>query len=399
MTIVAHARSGFLASVEALPLPARIANVLWSLVAYLGTVVWPTRLAVFYPLTGGRVMSGRTLAAVAILGLVSGLAVRNAARRPYLLTGWLWYLLALAPVIGLVQTGLQSRADRYMYIPFVGVGILVAWGAADLASSWKTLRPLLPWAAAATLISWTALTRAQVRHWESTVTLFSHAVEVAQESALAYTNLARALAAEGDIAGAERHYRAALRVPPDDWKARTGLGVVLMQQGHLAEALEQHRQALRLNPSSADVYFNIGAVEARMGRTAEAAARYAEAVRLNPRLAAAHYNWGNLLAAGGRWAEAEAHFAEAVRLEPEDVEAINNLGLAIGLQGRWAQAAELLARAVALDPAHPRARVNLGRALRGLGRLDEARAQWQEVVRRNPRDPAALEAQEELARP
>ena len=398
LTIVSHARGGHLASASAAPLASRVANALWSLVVYLEQVVWPTRLAVFYPLTGGRLLSGRTLAAACLLGVLSWLAVRGAARRPYLVTGGLWFLLALAPVLGLVQTGQQAHADRFLYVPLVGLGIVMAWGAEDLAGRSAALRAALPWAAGATLLAWTVLTRAQVRHWESTVSLFSHAVAVTDDNVLAHMNLARALARQGDTAGAERHYREAIRIRPQDADARTGLGVLLIQQGRFAEALEEHGQALRLNPASADARFNLGAAEARMGRPAEAAAHYAEALRLNPKLAAAHYNWGNLLAAAGRWAEAEAHFAEAARLQPEDVEALNNLGLAIGLQGRWQQAAEALARAVALDPTDARARVNLGRALRALGRPGEARAQWEEAVRRSPGDPAALEAREELAR-
>jgi Flp pilus assembly protein TadD len=399
VNVVAHHRRGDLATAEGVPLEPRIANAAWSLVVYLWKVIAPIRLAVFYPFVGRSLWSGRTLAALAILGLISWLVVKNAARRPYLATGWLWYLLALAPVIGIAQVGAQARADRYMYFALVGVGIIVAWGAADLASSRTALRALLPWAAAATLLSWTVLTRNQIGHWESTVTLFSHAVAVTRDNTLAHMNLGRALARQGDAVGAERQYREALRIRPQDGDARTGLGVLLMQQGRLAEALEQHAEAVRLNPGSADARFNLGAAEARSGRPAEAAAHYAEALRLKPNLAAAHYNWGNLLAAQGRWAEAEAHFAEAARLQPENVEAVNNLGLAIGLQGRWPQAADVLRRAVALDPDDARARVSLGRALRALGRIDDARVQWQEAVRRAPSDPAAAEAREALARP
>jgi tetratricopeptide (TPR) repeat protein len=399
VTVLSHARGGHLASASSTPLTSRIANALGALVVYLGQVVWPARLAVFYPLTPSALASGRTVAAGTILGLLSWVVVRNASRRPYLVTGGLWFLLALAPVLGLVQTGQQAHADRFMYLPLVGLGIVAAWGAADLAAWRPVLRPLLPWTAAAILLAWTALTRAQVRHWESTITLFSHAVAVTGDNTLAQMNLARALARQGDAAGAERHYREAIRLRPQDADARTGLGVLLMQQGRVLEALDEHEQARRLNPSSADAVFNLGAAEARLGRTAQAAAHYAEAVGMNPRLAAAHYNWGNLLAAQGRWAEAESHFAEAARLEPENVEALNNLGLAVGLQGRWALAAAILGRAVALDPKDARAHVNLGRALRALGQREDARAQWQEAVRLDPGGPAAAEAREELARP
>lgn len=398
VTVVSHARGGHLASVAAAPLHARLANAVWSLVVYVEKVLWPTGLAVFYPLREGRLLSGRTVVAATLLAVSAWLVVRNAGRRPYLVTGVAWSLLALAPVLGIVQTGQQAYADRFMYVPLVGVGIAAAWGAADLASSRATLPRWLPIAAAAVLAAWTTLTRAQVRHWQDTVSLFRHAVAVTDGNALAHVNLGRALARQGDAAGAERHYREAIRIRPRDADARTGLGVLLMQQGRSAEALEQHAEAVRLNPASADARFNLGAAEARLGRPSEAMSHYAEALRLNPRLAAAHYNWGNLLAAQGRWAEAESRFAEAARLHPENALALNNLGLAIGLQGRWPQAAEVLRRAVALDPGDARARVNHGRALRALGRLAEARAEWQEAIRLDPRGPAAAEAREELAR-
>jgi protein O-mannosyl-transferase len=399
VNVIAHHRRGDLASAEGVGLEPRVANALWSLVVYLWNVIAPVRLAVFYPFVDRGLASGRTALAVAVLGLVSWLVIRGAPRRPYLLTGWLWYLLALAPVIGIVQVGAQARADRYMYFALVGVGIVAAWGAADLAGTRPALRSSLPFVAVAVLVAWTTLTRAQVRHWENTVTLFSHAVAVTRDNALAHMNLGRALARQGDAAAAERHYREAIRILPAGADARTGLGVLLMQQGRVLEALAEHQEAARRNPASADARFNLGAAEARMGRTAEAESHYAEALRLNPGLAAAHYNWGNLLAAQSRWAEAEKRFAEAARLQPENVDAQNNLGLAIGLQGRWAQAARVLESAVALDPGDARPRVSLGRALRALGQPDEARAQWKEAERLDPRGQAGREAREELARP
>jgi protein O-mannosyl-transferase len=367
LTVLAHSRGGHLASADTLPLELRLANALWSPVVYLQNVVWPTGLAVFYPHPRGPLVSGRTAVSLLILGGISWLAAAHARTRPYLLAGWLWFLIGLAPVLGLIQTGDQGWADRFMYMPLVGVGILLAWGGADIASSSRGVGALLRFSVPVILCIWVALTRAQVRRWEDTVTLFSHAVAVTEGNYLAQGNLATALVLRGDLAGAEGHYREAIRIHPGHWNARTGLGVLLMRSGRLAEALEQQQEAHRLNPFSADVCFNLGAVEARMGRTADAAAHYAEAVRVNPGLAAAHYNWGNLLAGEGRFAEAEARFAEAVRLAPEDVEARNNLGLAVGLQGRWEEAAAIFRRVLAAAPGHARARENLARALRELG--------------------------------
>ena len=397
-TLLAHARGGHLGALEPLPLAARIANAIWSLVVYIGKVLWPVGLAVPYPYVTRSLISGRVILAGLLLGVAAWVVMRSARARPYLLTGSAWYALPLLPVLGIVQTGSQAHADRFMYIPIVGVGIVLAWGAADLASASPLARRITPWAAALALGCWVTLARAQVEHWRSTASLFTHAVRVTRDNPVAHHNLATALAEAGDLAGAERNYQEAVRIRPGYIEARSALGVVLARQGRLQEALAQQQEALRLAPSSADVHFNLGLIRARLGQPSEAAARYAEAVRLNPSLAAARYNWGNLLAAAGRWPEAEAQFREAARLAPGNRDAWNNLGLAVGLQGRWPEAERLLAELVGRDPDDLQARVNLGRALRELGRWDEAHAQWREVLARRPHDPAAQEAREEIAR-
>jgi protein O-mannosyl-transferase len=370
VTLLALSRGDHLTPVEMVPFPSRIANALWALLSYGGQVVWPAHLAVLYPHAGFGLMSWRTGVALAALGVVAWLAIRWRHSRPYLATGLAWYALPLAPVLGLIQSGQQAHADRFVYIPLVGLGIVLAWGGWDLVRASPAARLALPWVAAALCLGWVALTRDQVRRWESTVSLFRHAVEVTEGNHVAHHNLATALALEGDLAGAERHYLEALRIRPGYGEARSALGVLVMREG------------VRL---------------ARMGRPSEARARYAEAVRLSPSLAAAHYNWGNLLVAEGRWVEAEVRFREAVRLEPGNLEALNNLGLAIGLQGRWMQAADVFRRAVTAGPDHARAHVNLARALRELGRVDEARAQWQETLSRWPQDPVVREARQEMA--
>jgi tetratricopeptide (TPR) repeat protein len=371
---------------------------LWSLLLYVWKVIWPAGLALPYPYVERSLLGWRAgLGAVALV-LAAWLVVRAFPSRPWLMTGSAWYALGLLPVLGLIQTGPQAYADRFMYLPLIGVGIVVAWGAADLAGAFPPARRLAPWVAAAVVATWVTLTRAQVERWRNTVTLFAHAIEVTDDNRVAHHNLATALALGGDLAGAERHYREAVRIEPRYAAARSALGVVLARQGRLPEALDQQQEALRLAPSSADAHLNVGLLVARMGRPAEAAARYAEAVRLDPTLAEAQYSWGNLEAAAGRFAEAEARFREAVRLQPGHLDAANNLALAMGRQGAWAAAAEVLGQVVAREPNYARARVNLGRALLELGRPEEAKAQWHEVLARSPQDPVAAEAREELAR-
>jgi protein O-mannosyl-transferase len=385
-TFVPLLRGGRLTSLESLPLSARVGNAILGYATYVGQMLWPHPLAIPYPHPGPP-PAAAVLAAALILSAITGLCVRAARRRPPLLVGWLWFLGMLVPVVGLVQSGDHAHADRYMYLPSIGLALMLAWS----VPAWAPRA----WAAAGALgvAACVVATRTQVRYWQSTTTLFSHAVAVTKDNFVAHNNLAAGLTVTGDVAGAEQHYRAALAIRPRYREARTGLGVLLMRQGRLAEALEQQQQAYRAGPS-AEVCFNLALVEARMGRVADALAHYAQAGAFAP----AHYNRGNMLAAAGRWSEAEADFRAAALLRPDDVEAANNLGLSIGLQGRWEEATEVLRRASALDPDHVRVRFNLGRTLLALGRAEEARAQWEEAVRRRPHDPAIGDVQAELAR-
>lgn len=395
ITLLAVSRGGHVASADAVPVSMRVLNAAVSIVVYLQKALWPSGLAVFYPYPRSG-LATRGLGSLILAAAASWLVLRNARSRPYLVVGWLWMLLCLAPVLGIVQAGQQARADRFMYLPLAGLGVVAAWGGAELAAHARWRRETTAAVAVATLAAWVFCTRAQVRHWESTVTLFSHAIAVTEANHLAHSNLAAALALRGDIAGAEAHYREAVRIEPRYAEARTGLGVVLARSGQLEQALAQQQEALRLNPRSASVLFNLGGLEARLGRADEAERHYAQAVGLDPQLAAAHYNWGNLLASQGRWREAEARYAEAVRIDPNDVEARNNLGLAVGLQGRWEEAALVLEGALQLAPAHARARVNLARALRELGRPADARRTLEDGLRARPGDAELMRALQEL---
>lgn len=396
VTFVPLLGGGRLEGLDTLPFGRRVGNALLAYWIYVRQTFWPHPLAVPYPYPD-RVPLAETIGAALALAAVTFVALRAAHTRPWLLVGWLWFVGMLVPVSGLVQSGEHSHADRYMYLPSIGLSLAVAWGVPELLGTLRATR-LGAVLAVAVVAACVPLTRRQVSYWESTVALFSHSVAVTTGNALAHRSLAAGLALQGDLAGGEREYREALRIRPESAAARTGLGVLLLREGRLAEALLEQQEALRGNPT-AEAYFNLGAVEARLGRNSDAAAHYAEAVRRSPGFAAAHYNWGNLLAAEGRWVEAEARFAEAVRLEPEDVEARNNLGLAIELQGRWEEAAALFRSVLAAAPGHARARVNLARALRELGHAPEARAALEDGLRRSPGDVALRQALEELPPP
>ncbi len=387
VTLVATWRGGFLAPWEVLPLPGRIANAAWSVVVYMAQALWPHPLAVVYPFTAGGPGSSRVALAVLILVALSALAVRHARGRPYLLVGWLWFLLMLAPVSGLLQSGPSAHADRYTYLPLIGFFLALAWSFGDRS---RLPGSLLAAGATLLLIAWVALSRAQVACWQDAITLFEHAIRVTgSDNPLAQNNLAVALAAKGRSAEAEAHFRESLRSSPGYAEARANLATLLLGEGRTAEARLEFQRLLGAHPRAARALLGLGQIAAREGRGAEAAAYYAEAVRLAPDSAAAHYDWGNLLAASGQWAAAGERYAEAVRLRPDDVEARNNLGLALALQGRLPEAIRELSRALELAPDHALARTNLARALAALGRHDEAIAECRRALASHPDDPDA----------
>jgi Flp pilus assembly protein TadD len=324
VTVHAQAQGGVVRTLKLLPFAERVQNALVSGVAYLGATLWPARLAVFYPLPKDGYPAWQVAAAAAVLALLAAAAVRGARAFPAGLVGLLWAAGTLVPVLGLVQVGGQVRADRYMYLPLIGLFIAVAWGAAALPRRATAKAP----AALLALAALAAASREQVSWWHDSASLFAHARSVAPASALVENNLGLALAERGDPDGAAVHYR----------------------------------EALRLDPTLAGAYNNLGVLSLRSGKVAEAESLLRRAVDLDPHGATAHSSLGLLLEKQGRHDEAIAQLSRAVAIQPDDPVALNNLGVALARLGRIAEARACFSRAVALDPSDRDARENLGRA-------------------------------------
>ena len=298
VTLVVHRRGGAVISLGATPLNLRVANALVSYVAYIGQMLWPARLAVLYPYA--QSLPGWWTAG-AFLGLmaISVAVIRAGPRRPYLLVGWLWYLGTLVPVIGLIQVGDQARADRYTYIPLIGLFIVVAWGVPDLMVRWPFRRIALPAAAGLVSLACVIAARGQLRYWQDSTTLWTHALAVTTGNTIVHNNL----------------------------------GVVLADQGKLEEAIAHYSEALRIKADSADAHNNLGVALADQGKLEEAIAHYSEALRIQPDYADAHNNLGVALADQGKLDEAIAHFSEALRIKPDYIKARDNLRLTLVSRG------------------------------------------------------------------
>ncbi len=369
--------------VESLPLGARAGNALISYGRYLGKLAWPTDLAVYYPHPGywpfGQVM----FAGGAILGL-SVLVWVQRRRFPYLLVGWLWFVGTLVPVIGLVQVGAQAMADRYTYLPSLGVLTLAVWAAYDLTRRWRFQVVALSLAGSAAIVFCWVRAREQVGYWKESEILFQHALAVTKDNWLAHINLGIALHKKGQLDDALSQFQEATRLKPDHADACSNLGVALDENGQTDEAIRQLQKALRLKPDHADAHYNLGNALARQGQTGEAIRQFQEALRLNPDNPDAHNILGLALARQGQADEAIRQFQEALRLNPNHMDARLNLGDALAGKGRMDEAISQFQEAVRLKPDHAQAHYNLGVILSVKGQTDEAISQFQEAIRLKP---------------
>ncbi len=384
VTYVAQARGGSVSLSGMLPLGTRLANALASGAKYLGLTVWPAGLAVIYPHPGPRLPFWQAAAGGTILLLATALALGTARRRPYLLMGWLWYLGTLMPVIGLVQVGPQAMADRYTYVPLIGIFIMAAWGIAGMAEGHEWPRFLLPTAAVAVVVALAVAARVQVGYWKDGVTLFTRAVRVTTGNVLAHNNLGNALMARGDLQGAAEQFRRVLHFDPSNAGIHYNLGLALYRQGYQEEAMEHYRSALQYRPGMKEARNNLGIAYAEAGDYAAAVKLYRETLESNPRDADAHYNLGMTLEKLGRADEAAGHYQAALVVKPGDADARNNLGAILLQQGRLTEAFEQFGEALRLRPAFAEAHNNMGRNLALLGRVEEARGHFAEAVRLDP---------------
>jgi tetratricopeptide (TPR) repeat protein len=384
ITFYTQKEIGALWSLQALPFTTRLANALVAYVSYLGKMFWPVHLAVLYPLPGQNLPLWQTGAAALVLAALSFLALRQARRQPYLLVGWLWYLGTLVPVIGLVQVGQQAMADRYTYVPFIGLFIALAWGAAVLAARWRAPRFLLPVGAGVVLSVLAVCTWAQVGYWRDSITLYEHTLQVTRRNPLIHYNLGLALFSQGRLAEAMAHYDEALRLKPGYAEAHNNLGLALFSQGKLTEAMANYAEALRLKPGSAETHNNLGLALFSQGKLTEAMAHYGEALRLKPDFAEAQNNLGIALYSQGKLTEAMAHYTEALRLKPDFANAYYNLGIIYGTQGKFQEAIALYRKAIEADHDFVAAYNSLGIAYANLGENQEAVTMFQKAIQIKP---------------
>jgi protein O-mannosyl-transferase len=387
LTVQAQAR--MIQSTEAVPIAVRLANALVSYVDYLRATFWPVDLAFFYPLVSEDLVWWRVGGCALVLGAVTALAVVQKRNRPYFLVGWLWFIGMLVPVIGLVQLALQARADRYTYLPSIGIFIVVAWLSGDLAAGRK-LRRAVSLSAACLLAVCVAATWVQSGHWRNSVTLWQRTLAVTRNNGGAHLGLAFALDKQGKTTEAQSHFLRAVELL-DNAAAHSGLGNHLLANGRLEEARRHLALAVDLFPGAWKDRYNLALLLIRLGKSTEARQQLLHVVERAPDFGGAHYHLGRVHARLGALDEAQAELTLALLSKPDHVEARYQLGSVLFRQGKLQQAWEQFDIILVNDPAHVPARLRQGVILAKAGKSDLALKRFRDVLDSDPQNVVLLD--------
>ncbi|MBM4104027.1 MAG: tetratricopeptide repeat protein [Planctomycetes bacterium] len=389
ITFIVQRAGGAMIDVTVLPLQDRVANIFLSYSRYMGKLFWPQNLAVFYPFDAYR-FSFLQIALCAILLLsISVFVIRFGRTQRYLPVGWLWFVITLIPVIGLVQVGSQAFADRYTYIPYIGLFVMIAWGLPELCSKWPQRNAALGVTAAFVLTALGLAAYRQAGYWNNSIALFSHATEVTQNNYRIFNHLGVAYGNLNRWPEAREAFQQSIRIKPDFAEAYSNLGNAYSYLDRNQEAIEACKQAIQLKPDFAEAPNNLGNAYLNLGRYPEAIEAYRQAIRLKPDCADTHYNLGIVYGCLGLWPEAIEAYGQAIRIKPNYSEAHNNLGNAYLHLGRWQEAVEPCTQSIRIRPDFAEAHYNLGNAYANLGRWQEAVEAYRQAIRIRPDYPEA----------
>jgi tetratricopeptide (TPR) repeat protein len=379
-----RAQTKLVQPLEQFPLSIRVANALVSWVKYIGMTLWPAELTIYYPHPRTPLVSWQPLAAVGLLAVLTvGLLLAGRKQR-YLAVGWLWYLGTLVPVIGIVQVAGQALADRYTYIPTIGLFIIFAWGMADFCS--RALAREMPvfvltGIALAVLL---VMTWFQIQHWRNSDALWRHALAVTGGNKVVHNELALALVEKGEQAEAVKHFEAALRLGSHS-RTHGHLGMVLLQLDQYDEAARQLEKAVQLEPDWAKARLALGRVRERQGRHEEAIRHFTDALAIDPTLTEAHIGLASALAANGAFQQAEEQYEILLRAEPDSALLHDELGRLYKRQGRLKDAISQYDRALELQPSFHESWNNKGVAMEALGRFAQAADCYRHAVELDPK--------------
>jgi tetratricopeptide (TPR) repeat protein len=372
--------------IHGLPLLERIGNALVSYVVYLRQMVFPARLAIPYPLVPNGQPPWKVCLAFAALAAISAAVVACRKKRPWLLTGWLWYVGMLAPVIGIVQISSDAaHADRYTYLPGIGLVVAATWALADWGAGWKYRRGIFGVLMVAVIGALLVFACIQASYWKKGETLWNRALECTTGNSTAHNNLGVCYDHEGKLEDAIAQYKLAVGIKPDYWDAHFNMGVVLVKKSDTDGAIAEYQKAVEINPDYMEAHLGLGNALALKGEVAEAIAQYQQALAIAPDDADARYNLGNALVQHGKVDDAVAQYRKALEIKPDYLQARSNLGNALKLQGDLEGAIAEYRKVLDLNPAYEKARDNLAFTLLSKGDVEGAIVCYQQGIKINPR--------------
>ncbi len=374
----------------------RASNAVDSYATYLGQMVYPAHLAVLYPYPEGSLKMAAVVPSFLFLLSVSAVFFVWRRKYPFLLVGWLWYLGMLVPMIGLVQVGSQARADRYTYLPQIGLYLLATWGAMELFARWGVGRKILAITALLVIVVLTVCTCHEAFHWENSEKLWKHAIDNTCDNDIAHYNLGSVLLRKRQPDAALVEFQKALQINRDYGDADVDAGSALMAMGRTDQAISYFQKALQIKPDFGEAWSNLGSALLQKGKVDEAIQCYRKAVAIKPGSADMHYNLGRALARKGNWDNAIACYQAALRIRPSDAKVHNNLGVALAEVGKSDGAVRQIGEALRINPNYPDAHYNLGCVLAHLGQREQAVAQLTEALRLKPDYPGAEEQLRQL---
>jgi len=389
LTFYAQKKTGAVADIVSAPISQRISNAIISYVAYLKKMFIPLNLIPYYPFPMKKIEIGVVLINLAILVAITFFIIIYAKKHKYFLSGWLWYLGMLVPVIGIVQIGGQAMADRYTYIPLLGTFIIVVFYLAELCEKNDLFRISAMTASVVILAGFVYLTKYQIKNWKDNVTLFSYTLKVDPQNFFAHNSLGSALLLEGKTDEAINHFLEAIKNEPGYYSAHFNLASAYLELGKYQDAVEHYKLSF-IEKEDAGGFNNVGFALLKQKKYDEAEVWFKKAIELDSNLLDARINLANTYRDSGKLEEAIAQYKEILKIKPDSLSIVNQLGLALAKTGKLQDALEVFKRCVDSNPNSEEYQRNYGNALSDLGRNEEAIEHYQKALQIRPDSYLAL---------
>jgi protein O-mannosyl-transferase len=393
VTYLVQQKGGAVNKLDKFPFISRIANALVSYMAYLYKTVLPKDLAVLYPNPFPGWPLWKPVISFLLLASISGIVIYNIKKRPYLVAGWLWYMITLIPVIGLVQVGSQSMADRYSYLPSIGILIMLSWTAAQLSAKWRYQRILMGILSGLAAIAMVVGTRTQLAYWKNSVTLFEHTLAATENNYLIHNDLGAFLLKQNRFDEAANHFKKVLRAWPDFPDANNNLTTLLIRRKQFDEAMDYVNRSLKARSNNAAAYCNMGLILDARGKFDEAMHAYEQAIQFDQNCFQAINNLGVLKIRYGLLDEAIKCFRQSIQINSKYVQAYCNLVLALQKQKKYEESIPYGIKALEIDPNNPDTWYNLALSQQSLGQLQAASDSYHHALQCDPNSIVAINNQ------